>query len=167
MSWSPLRALATVVCSFALICGSAAAAQTPSADAKSDSKGDSKNALFKADRDFFAAVKARKLDGWMESMTDETTVFRDKPYSGLSAIRAAVATDFADPNFQLTWDPESAVILESGNMGYTSGHYMVVAEGADRMPHKSGGQYLTVWKKQKDGSWKVLWDGGASTGPIK
>ena len=75
----------------------------------------------KADCDFFAATKERKADGWMEFMTEETTVSRDKPYSGLQAIRATMSEDYKDPRFQLTWDPETAVMLESGNMGYTYG----------------------------------------------
>lgn len=123
--------------------------------------------LLKADRDFLAATQLRKVDGWMEFMTEETTISRDKPYSGLAAIRSVVAEDFKDPNFQLTWDPEVAILMESGKMGYTSGHYVAVVSGPDKKPAKFGGQHLTVWQKQKDGSWKVLWDGGSSTGPKK
>ena len=103
----------------------------------------------------------------MEFMTEETTVSRDKPYSGLQAIRATISEDYKDPGFQLTWDLETAVALESGNMGYTSGHYVAVVPSPNNTTLKFGGQYITVWKKQKDGSWKVLWDGGSSTGPVK
>jgi ketosteroid isomerase-like protein len=155
-----LRAVAVLLCSVVLVCGPLAVAQTSSRDSKPNAE------LLKADRDFFAAVKARKLEGWMEFMSEETTLFRDKPYTGLQAIRANVAGDFNDPTFSLTWDPETAVLLESGQMGYTSGHYVV--SGTDNgKAYKSGGQYITIWKKQKDGSWKVLWDGGSSTGPKK
>jgi ketosteroid isomerase-like protein len=52
-------------------------------------------------------------------------------------------------------------------MGYTSGQYVAVAPGPNNTTLKFAGQYITVWKKQKDGSWKVLWDGGSSTGPMK
>jgi ketosteroid isomerase-like protein len=166
------RSLHTVVilcCSVVLLCGSMAVAQCSPASkvAEPEAKADTKAALMKADRDFFAATKARRADGWMEFMTEETTISRDKPYSGLQAIRATMSEDYKDPRFQLTWDPETAVILESGNMGYTSGHYVAVAPGPNNTTLKFGGQYITVWKKQKDGSWKVLWDGGSSTGPIK
>jgi len=163
MSYRSLRVVALFCCSLFFSTAIVAFAQKPAADGKSDSK----DVLFKADRDFFAAVQARKLDGWMEFMTEETTISRDKPYSGLAAIRAAVAEDYKDPGFQLTWDPESGAMMESGKLGYTSGHFVAVVPGPDKKPVKFGGQYLTVWKKQKDGSWKVLWDGGSSTGPVK
>lgn len=157
----PLRTVVLVLISVAFACSPVAFAQSSSPESKPNAE------LLKADRDFFAAVKARKLEGWMEFMSEETTLLRDKPYSGLQAIRANVAGDFTDPTFSLTWDPESAVLLESGQMGYTSGHYVASGTNPDKKPYKSGGQYITVWKKQKDGSWKVLFDAGSSTGPMK
>jgi ketosteroid isomerase-like protein len=164
-----LRAVVILCFAVVLLCGSMAVGQCSAASkaAEPEAKADSKAALMKADRDFLAATKARKADGWMEFMTEETTISRDKPYSGLQAIRAVIAEDYKDPGFQLTWDPETAVMLESGKMGYTSGHFVAVAPGPNNTTLKFGGQYITVWKKQKDGSWKVLWDGGSSTGPIK
>ena len=102
-----LRAVAVLLCSVVLVCGPLAIAQTSSRETKPNAE------LLKADRDFFAALKARKLEGWMEFMSEETTLFRDKPYTGLQAIRANVAGDFNDSTFSLTWDPETAVLLES------------------------------------------------------
>jgi ketosteroid isomerase-like protein len=157
-----LRSVASPLSIVVLLCGSLALAQSSSSSASKPSAE-----LLKADRDFNQATKERRAEGWMEFMTDETTLSRDKAYTGLQAIRPVIADDFKDPNFQLTWDPETAVLLESGQMGYTSGHYIAVVDGPDHMPAKRGGQYITVWKKQKDGSWKVLWDGGSSTGPKK
>jgi ketosteroid isomerase-like protein len=165
-----LRAVVILCFAVVLLCGSMAVAQCSPASkaAEPEAKADTKAALMKADRDFFAATKARRADGFMEFVTEETTIIsNNKSYAGLSAIRASVDADFADSNFRLTWDPETAVMLDSGKMGYTSGHFVVSGSGPDKKPYKSGGQYITIWKKQKDGSWKVLWDGGSSTGPIK
>ena len=162
-----LRAFALLLYSVVLVCSPFTVAQTSAAaDSKSaDTKTSAE--LLKADRDFFAATKARKTDGWMEFMTEETAISREKPYVGLAAIRAAVAEDYKDPNYQLTWDPETAVMLESGKVGYTSGHWIVSTKTPEGKVAKLGGQYITVWKKQKDGTWKVLWDGGSATGPVK
>src|SRR4051812_17983624 len=114
MRWLSLRAVTLLCLSFALVCGSFVVAQkTPTESKAAAAKSpDSKAALLKTDRDFLAATTARKADGWMEFMTEETTISREKPYSGLAAIRAAIEDDYKDPNFQLTWDPETAVMLE-------------------------------------------------------
>ncbi|MDB5457373.1 MAG: nuclear transport factor 2 family protein [Caulobacter sp.] len=53
----------------------------------------------------------------------------------------------------LVWWPVWAGISRGGDLGFTSGPYTV--DG------KPGGHYFTVWKKQPDGGWKWIFDGGA------
>lgn len=57
--------------------------------------------------------------------------------------------------FTLQWEPERAQISRGGKLGYTWGRYHSVANGRER-----NGTYMTVWQKQPDGSWKVLFDTG-------
>jgi ketosteroid isomerase-like protein len=123
--------------------------------------------LLQADRDFNTATSAHGLEGWMEFMTDDTVLQRDKVYTGRDAIRAAMAEDFSSPGTKLTWKPMSAQLFDSGTMGFTTGDWEFRSKDPKGNKVALKGQYLTVWKKQKDGSWKVLWDGGAASGPIK
>lgn len=60
----------------------------------------------------------------------------------------------------LTWEPIYAEVSESGELGYTWGNWKFA--GKDTALY---GNYFTVWKKQKDGTWKVVLDGGNSTPP--
>jgi ketosteroid isomerase-like protein len=56
----------------------------------------------------------------------------------------------------------------SGDLGYTFGNYVLKAKDKDGKPVVEYGKYATVWKKQKDGSWKVAMDmGNASPAPAK
>lgn len=136
------------------------------ASAFAQSSNDNAAPLLQADRDFNAATSAHGLDGWMQFMSDETVLQRDKAYIGLAAIRAELAQDWANPDFKLTWTPTSAQLFDSGKMGFTTGNWELRSKDAKGNKIGLKGQYLTVWKKQKDGSWKVLWDGGSSSGPI-
>ena len=43
-------------------------------------------------------------------------------------------------------------------MGYEYGTYSMVSEEKKGKPKTEIGKYVTVWKKQKDGSWKVAVD---------
>lgn len=52
----------------------------------------------------------------------------------------------------LAWWPLHAGIARSGDLGFTTGPFTY--DG------KPGGYYFTVWKKQADGSWKWIYDGG-------
>lgn len=69
-----------------------------------------------------------------------------------------------DSQFKLTWEPIKAEIAASGDLGYTYGKYYFTA--TDSVESTSTGYYISVWKKQEDGSWKYVLDGGAE-GPVE
>ena len=60
----------------------------------------------------------------------------------------------------LTWTPVGADISASGDLGYTYGNYEFHAKDKDGKPVVQHGHYTSIWKKQKDGSWKVVLDMG-------
>lgn len=53
----------------------------------------------------------------------------------------------------LEWWPNFAGIARSGDLGFTTGG---VAVNGERTGH-----YFTIWKRQPDGSWKWVYDGGS------
>ncbi len=66
----------------------------------------------------------------------------------------------------LTWTPVRADMAASGDLGYTFGTYEFRSKDKDGKPTVGYGKYASVWKKQKDGSWKVVMDmGNASPNP--
>ncbi len=65
-----------------------------------------------------------------------------------------------DKHNHLTWKPVGADISTSGDLGYTYGTYEFRAVGKDGKPAVEHGKYTSIWKKQKDGSWKVVLDMG-------
>lgn len=72
---------------------------------------------------------------------------------------AVLVRDALDPNAvldpaapTLVWFPLWAAISQSGDLGFTTGPVEV---GGRRRGH-----YFTIWKKQADGQWKWVYDGG-------
>jgi ketosteroid isomerase-like protein len=63
----------------------------------------------------------------------------------------------------LTWTPVHADMAASGNFGYTYGTYVYKSKNKEGKIVASYGKYMSVWKKQKDGSWKVVVDMGNSS----
>ncbi len=61
---------------------------------------------------------------------------------------------------QMAWEPQKGEVAQSGDLGYTWGKYTVETKDKDGKPVKSHGKYLNVWKKQANGSWKVVVDIG-------
>lgn len=67
---------------------------------------------------------------------------------------AASAALFAGPPGALLWSPQAALAAASGDLAFTFGVARV--DGASPFYTK----YLTVWKRQRDGAWRFVVDGG-------
>ena len=96
---------------------------------------------------------------------DAVTLANGKaPVVGHDAIAAAAT--WSPKEYQLTWTPEGARTSAAGDMGFTWGHYDGVSKDRDGNAVKTSGRYMTVWKKQPDGSWKVVLD-ASNEGPAE
>jgi ketosteroid isomerase-like protein len=73
--------------------------------------------------------------------------------AGSAAIRKTFGEMSATPGFSLTWTPSKADVSASGDIGYTAGAYEMTMGGATEK-----GKYVSVWKKQPGGDWKVAED---------
>jgi ketosteroid isomerase-like protein len=62
-----------------------------------------------------------------------------------------------DSAYTMIWQPKGGNIAASGELGYTFGVYSVLPKNNDSAMH---GTYVNVWKKQPDGTWKLLLDSG-------
>ena len=49
----------------------------------------------------------------------------------------------------------------ANDMGFTWGHYEGKSMGLDGKPSVTAGRYITIWKKQPSGEWKVAMDASA------
>lgn len=58
----------------------------------------------------------------------------------------------------IEWWPVFAGVARSGEMGFTTG-----PAARDQEPY---GHYFTIWRRQPDGSWKWVYDGGTNASPV-
>jgi ketosteroid isomerase-like protein len=125
------------------------------------------DALLAADRAFDAATAERKIDGFSSFLADNVATLRaDRPVlRGKAALQQDWKPLLENKSMSLRWQPTSAEISKSGDLGYTVGSYTIT-----RADEKGGailgtGKYLTVWRLQKDGTWKVEFDTGVPDAP--
>ena len=66
------------------------------------------------------------------------------------------------PTATLTWEPAFVDVSASGNLGYTWGRYELNLSPprVGAAPLITRGTYVTIWKRQPGGAWKVVLDGG-------
>ena len=79
--------------------------------------------------------------------------------SGSEAIGKAVTGFVADPLLKVSFASDRIQVAASGDLAYTRGHFtMESTDPATKKGRTDSGNYLTVWQKQADGSWKAVED---------
>ena len=77
------------------------------------------------------------------------------PVTGKDSI-ANLLNSYPDSLYTLTWVPIKADVAHSGELGYTYGTYSLNIKNIG----KEEGTYCTIWKKDKNHSWKFVLDTG-------
>ena len=73
--------------------------------------------------------------------------------AGIGNIQKVLEMEYAEGG-TVSWTPAEAVASTDGTMGYTIGDWRYVTAES---PEETG-YYLTIWRKQADGSWKIAVD---------
>ena len=126
-----------------------------------------KEQLMQADRDFDKLTAAKGVEGWVASFAEDGRMFGQdgNPVVGRPKIREMMAPTFSNPKNTLRWQPDYADAAASGDLGYTSGTSQRRVVADDGTVTERDGRYVTIWRKQKDGTWKVAADIGNSGPP--
>jgi len=80
---------------------------------------------------------------------------------GPDAVRDFYAA--VPPGTSLTWRPVYAWVTTSRDLGFTVGESVATGRGPSGAAIQRFGKYLTVWQKQRDGTWKFVVAGGSAT----
>lgn len=116
--------------------------------------------LVEADRRLAASVQRHGLTGWITGFAPSGRMIAGgRSHVGPEGIRRTMLPLYADTSFSITWEPNYAEVATSGDMGYTVGRYERRSR-VDGEPVVDSGTYLTVWRRQEDGTWKAKADIG-------
>jgi uncharacterized protein (TIGR02246 family) len=107
------------------------------------------------------AFTTKDVDKVAAFYTDDASVFLPGApiVTGIPAIKAALKPMIADRNFSLTFAADKVDVAKSGDLGYSQGAYTMTytsSKGKKKVAEK--GKYVTIFKKQADGSWKNVAD---------
>ena len=119
-------------------------------------------ALLRTDREFSARSEAKGMtDAFLAYMAEGATMLPPGtgPVTGRDAIRELLGDG---GGVLLTWAPMQADVAASGELGYTWGTSEWRVPGPGGATLARTGKYISIWKKQKDGTWKFVLDCGNS-----
>jgi uncharacterized protein (TIGR02246 family) len=111
----------------------------------------------KAWNDQFKANDTEALVGHYAD--DAYLVAAGKAAEGSTAIRKAYAGLHSDKNFSITFASDKVDVAASGDLAYARGHFSEkFTDPKTGKAMSDSGSYLTVYRKQDDGSWKSVED---------
>jgi ketosteroid isomerase-like protein len=97
---------------------------------------------------------------FMAFIADDGILFRPRAVKGKQWFAEHPAPQ-SDKRPLLSWYPAVAGIARAGDLGYTTGPWEFKGDIHDAKP-VAWGHFLTVWRRQPDGSWKFAIDLGIS-----
>jgi ketosteroid isomerase-like protein len=121
-----------------------------------------------ADRDSLAAselafakrsVEQGMRAAFIEYFADDGINFAPDP--GNTRARYRARPEAIEP-FILDWHPAIAAVARAGDLGFTTGPYAITGR-APAVREPAQGMFFSVWRRQPDGDWRVIVDGGAPT----
>jgi uncharacterized protein (TIGR02246 family) len=138
---------------------------------------DTRAADEKAIRDMESQVAkqyaAKDLDKIMSAYADDAaSLVANLPVqTGREAIRAMIQKALADPAIALDLSTAKVQVSRSGDQAYSQGAYTYnFTDPKTKRVMLEKGKYVEVYKKQADGSWKIVEDTGipdAPAAPVK
>jgi ketosteroid isomerase-like protein len=125
-----------------------------------DLKEKAKQEIVQSEKDFLKMTTDQGIKIAFPYYADTNAVVKgdkDSLIKGKTAIGNFYSSS-AFTNATLTWSPDFVDASEDGNFGYTYGNYVWKSKDSTGKVSEFTGVFHTVWKKQKDGNWKYVWD---------
>jgi ketosteroid isomerase-like protein len=143
-----------------LLCSLAILALSCSKKAETANPEALRQEIFKVEDDFKNMAQTKGIQEAFYAFADSNAVMK-RDNDSLIKGKEAVKEFFADKKYKtatVNWKPEFVDVSADGTLAYTYGKYVWTT--TDSLGNKKDfkGRFHTVWKRQKDGSWKFVWD---------
>lgn len=116
--------------------------------------------IIDTERLFDSTAKASGMQEAFNAFADENAIIKRSDDS-LIIGRESIREFYGNPrykNFDLHWAPDFVDVSEDGTLAYTYGKYQLKIPTETDSIQEYSGIFHTVWKRQKDGKWKYVWD---------
>ena len=91
-------------------------------------------------------------------VADEAVFFGRTVQRGKAAVAEAWKGLYEGPTAPFSWTPDTVEVLDSGTLGLSSGPVFDAAG-------KRMGTFSSIWRREKDGRWRVIFDKGCDCPP--
>jgi ketosteroid isomerase-like protein len=113
-----------------------------------------------AETAFAAAARARDREAFASFIAEDAIFLDAVAHNGRPAILEAWAPFFAEGGPKVEWAPELVEVQQGGALGVTRGSFSVTHRGSGGETVVSSGTFNSIWRREPDGSWKIIFDIG-------
>jgi ketosteroid isomerase-like protein len=117
-----------------------------------------------AEAAFSDAAEARDLSRFLEFVDPDARFVSDSVARGKAAVAESWARMFEPDGPLMRWRPATTEVSADGTLALSRGPYRARGIGKDGTPRESWGHFSSTWRKDEDGRWMVLFDGGGDDG---
>ncbi|HMV30636.1 MAG TPA: nuclear transport factor 2 family protein [Gemmatimonadales bacterium] len=121
--------------------------------------------LMAVDAAYDSSTASSRTAGWVAYYADSGRMIDGAGnfLVGPAAIGSYMEPLLGDTTRSLRWAPDHAEVSGDGTLGYTWGRWTMTARDSTGARQVGQGRYITVWRRQPDGQWKVEADLGTDT----
>jgi ketosteroid isomerase-like protein len=119
-----------------------------------------KEQVVKAEDDFKNLSQSKGIAGAFYTFADDNAVIK-RENDTLIRGKENIKKYYSNPKFKkasVTWKPDFVEVSKDGEMAFTYGEYIWTVTDSLGNKQDFKGVFHTVWKRQKEGSWKYVWD---------
>jgi ketosteroid isomerase-like protein len=116
--------------------------------------------IVKTEKDFEKLVAKKGLAEGFYQFADSNAVIK-REHDTLIIGKTNIKNYYLNSKHQnatVTWSPDAVTVSDAGDMASSYGKYVWTFKDSSGKEIVLKGVFHTVWKKQKDGSWKYIWD---------
>jgi ketosteroid isomerase-like protein len=102
---------------------------------------------------FAKTMADRDAAAFASFLATDTVFFGQRVLRGKASVAEAWKSFYEGKDAPFSWAPDSVEVLDSGDLAFSSGPVFDPAG-------KRSGTFNSVWHKEKDGKWRIVFDKG-------
>jgi ketosteroid isomerase-like protein len=109
---------------------------------------------------FSQSVESQDADAFASFIDSDARFVGGSVQRGAEAVIQAWSVFFGDGAPKITWRPQFIEVLEDGTLALSRGPYRMITADAEGVSTEHWGTFNSIWRKQADASWKIVFDAG-------
>lgn len=124
----------------------------------------SRDAVICAETGFSRAAEARDLDAFLSFVDPGARFVANDIVRGHEAIAEMWSGTFKPDGTQMRWRPNKVAVTADGKLAISRGPFRSIRTDDEGKVIESWGNYISTWRLNDDGEWKVVFDTGGDYG---